>query len=253
MPENQWNPSLYDQNHAFVSRYGLELLTLLDPHPGETILDIGCGTGHLTRAIAEMGAHVVGLDYSPQMIAAARNTYPDIEWVEASASDFSFDTPFDAVFSNAALHWVRDAEQAIVCIAHALKPGGRLVAELGGKGNVATIISTIQQLLWETTAQQREHGWYYPSIGEYAPLLERHGLLVRSARLFDRPTPLDDGKAGLRNWIAMFCSALFDGVPDKEREHIVQQAEQRLRATLFHDGHWYADYRRLRVVAFKEC
>ena len=204
MPTNNWNASLYDQKHSFVSEYGKSLIPLLEPQPGESILDIGCGTGHLTKAIAEAGAHVVGIDSSASMIETARTTYPDIEFLVANARNFSFPTPFDAVFSNAALHWIPEAEEVVHSIATALKPGGRFVAEFGGKGNIATIIFALQQSLREIANIEADFGWYYPSIGEYASLLERHGLMVRMALLFDRPTKLEDGEKGLRNWLQMF-------------------------------------------------
>jgi len=149
MPKNNWNASLYDQKHSFVSEYGKSLIPLLEPQAGESILDIGCGTGHLTKAIAEADAHVVGIDSSASMIETARTTYPDLKFLVADARNFSFPTPFDAVFSNAALHWIPEAEEVVRSIAAALKPGGRFVAEFGGKGNIATIISAFQQSLRE--------------------------------------------------------------------------------------------------------
>ena len=252
MPTNNWNATLYDQKHSFVSEYGKSLIPLLDPQSGESILDIGCGTGHLTNAIAESGAHVIGLDSSASMIEIARTTYPDLEFVVANARNFSFPTPFDAVFSNAALHWIPEAEEVVRSIATALKPGGRFVAELGGKGNVATIISALQQSLREIAGIEADFGWYYPSIGEYTPLLEQYGLTVQLALLFDRPTKLEDGEQGLRNWLLMFCRDILENLPDETRSRVIERTEARARDLLFKEDCWIADYRRLRVVAHKD-
>ena len=142
LPHGQaWDPELYDRNHGFVTHFGIDLLPLLDPQPGERILDWGCGTGHLTAQIAESGADVIGLDSSPEMVAGARAAYPDLSFQPGDAANFSFATPFDAIFSNAALHWIPTPEAVIACVWRALKPGGRFVAESGGKGNAATLIS----------------------------------------------------------------------------------------------------------------
>ena len=177
---------------------------------------------------------------------------PDIEFVVADAADFSFTGPFDAVFSNAALHWVTEAEQAVVRMAQALKQGGRFVVELGGKGNIAAITRAVRDAIWEVLQVEVEYGRYYPSISEYSGLVERHGLLVRSAVLFDRPTKLEAGAQGLRNWIAMFDQGVMRNVPDDKKEQVIRKVEDKTRRILFVDGYWFADYRRLRMVAHKE-
>ena len=248
----KWNASLYDEKHSFVFKYGEEVLALLNPQHGERILDVGCGTGHLTKLIAEAGAEVVGIDNSLEMVEAARAAYPDIEFVVADAADFSFTEPFDAVFSNAALHWVTEAEQAVVCMARALKQGGRFVVELGGKGNVAAITRATREAIWEVLQVEVDYGRYYPSVSEYSGLVERHGLLVRSAILFDRPTKLEAGEQSLRNWIAMFDHGVMSNVPDDKKEQVIRKVEDKTRCILFVDGYWFADYRRLRMVAHKE-
>ncbi len=251
MPDNTWNTALYDQKHNFVFNYGQDLVPLLDPRPGERILDLGCGTGHLTHAIAASGAQVVGIDSSPEMIAAAHAAYPDITFHLMDAREFVFAEPFDAVFSNAVLHWIAEAEQVAQRVAAALKPGGRFVAEFGGKGNVATIIDAMQQAAHEILGITIQFGWYYPSIGEYASLLERQGLETRTALLFDRPTRLEDGAQGFRNWIQMFRGRALQDIPNDARERVMTLAEDKAREKLFYDGNWHADYRRLRVVAVK--
>ena len=195
---------------------------------------------------------MLGLDSSPSMIEVARAAYPELEFILADATNFSLPATFDAVFSNATLHWVIEAEKAIRCIATSLKTGGRLVAEFGGKGNVATIITAIQQSIWELVHIEVNHGWYYPSIGEYTPMLEKYGLAVQSAILFDRPTKLEDGENGLRNWIHMFCASMFRDVPDAMKEQVLHSTEEKVRDRLFMVDHWIADYRRLRIMAAKE-
>ena len=248
---NEWNPALYDQKHSFVFEYGHELLALLQPQPGELILDLGCGTGHLTSQLAQTGARVIGLDSSPSMLTTARQNYPQLEFRLADAAEFSTPEQFDAVFSNAVLHWVTRAEEAVSRIAGALKPQGRFVAEFGGKGNVRQITAAVQSVLHELTGQPISHGWYYPSISEYGSLLEKHGLEVRQAFLFDRPTVLE-GADGMRNWLSMFAEGMFRGLSEELKATALQQIEERLRKTNYRDGSWLADYRRLRIVAVKE-
>ena len=247
---NTWDADDYDGSHAFVYEYGAALLEVLSPAAGERILDLGCGTGHLTAELADAGADVVGLDSAPGMIEEARASYPDLEFVHADARSMTFDGGFDAVFSNAALHWIRDEDQdaVIAAVRDALEPGGRFVAELGGARNVETIVEATVAELADRGYEGRTT-WFFPSVGEYAPRLEDHGFEVRYARLFDRPTELDDGEAGLRRWLEMFGDELLEPVPADEREAVIAGIEDRLRPTLFADGTWTADYRRLRFVA----
>ena len=248
-----WDAALYDNKHSFVWKYGAGVLELLMPQPGERILDLGCGTGHLTAQIAAAGAEVIGIDKSAAMLEEARKQYPDLRFEQADATDFAFDAPFDAIFSNAVLHWVLDAERAVACIARALKPGGRFVAEFGGKGNMKPLIDVVSQAL--EALGYRQNGaasfWYFPSVGEYATLLEQQGLEVASAQLFDRPTPLEGGEEGLRIWLKMFGSPFFLGMPTAQQDMVVQQVEAQLRPIYYREGIWIAPYRRLRVVASK--
>ena len=213
------------------------MLDLLAPQKGERILDLGCGSGQLTAAIADAGATVIGIDSSPEMLAEARSHYPALEFRLGDATDFTVEEPVDAVFSNAVLHWVKNAAGAAACIARALKPGGRLVAEFGGRGNIQPVVYVLHEVLGPV-----ETPWYYPSIGEYATVLEQNGLEPQQAWLIDRPTPVE-GEDGMVDWLAMF--ARF--VP-KDRLHKVAD---RLRATHYKDGVWTLDYRRLRIVARK--
>jgi trans-aconitate methyltransferase len=247
----KWDSSFYDDKHAFVTKYGEGLLELLAPKAGERILDVGCGTGHLTSQIAKTGAAVTGFDSSAEMIAAARAAYPSLHFVVADAADFSFDQPFDAVFSNAALHWVHRAEEAIVCMSRALRSGGRFVVEFGGKGNVQQIYNTLEQTIQELAGIRVNAANYFPSIGDYAPLLERHGIQVASAMLFDRFTRLEDDDDGLGNWIRMFRRAAIEPLSEEMKRAVIERMKERLRDSLYREGAWHADYRRLRIVGYK--
>jgi ubiquinone/menaquinone biosynthesis C-methylase UbiE len=251
MTQQTWDAGLYDRKHGFVSEQGRELVDLLDPKLGERILDVGCGTGDLAAVIAARGAAVVGLDASEEMLTAARAKHPHLELVQGDAADFRFPAPFDGVLSNAALHWVFDADGAVRSIARVLKAGGRFVAEFGGRGNIRAIISAVRKAAAEVAGVDVQHRWYFPSIGQYAGLLERNDLEVRRAALFDRPTPLADGDRGLRTWLTMFWSPLLSAVPAEGAEAVLARAEELLRRQWFRDGTWIADYRRLRVVAVK--
>ncbi|MBI4479573.1 MAG: methyltransferase domain-containing protein [Acidobacteria bacterium] len=249
-----WDAALYDSKHAFVWRYGAELIELLDPKPGERILDLGCGTGHLTYRLAESGARVIGLDRSLAMLSEARRNYPDMQLVAADATRIAFARPFDAVFSNAALHWILDAERAVGFIASCLRPGGRFVAEFGGKGNLRVLQSGFGDALATVGYPEGRH-WnprYFPSIAEYSSLLERHGLAVRSAWLFDRPTPLEGAEEGMRNWIRQFESERLERIAPEKITALMEETERRLRPHLFRNGQWFADYVRLRLVALRQ-
>lgn len=247
-PRQTWDAGLYDDRHAFVWKHGAALLELLAPQPGETVLDLGCGTGHLTAAVASAGARVVGLDQSEEMLVQARAAYPALSFVGGDARDFRFEEPFDAIFSNATLHWVRPPEQAVRSVAGALKPGGRFVAEFGGKGNVAAIVRAMRGAAERLGLSLELPRWFFPSVAEYAAMLEAAGLEVRFASLFDRPTPLQ-GADGLRDWMRMFCAEALQGLPEDRREGFLGAVEEAASATLFQTGGWVADYRRIRILA----
>lgn len=247
-----WNSDLYQDKHAFVWQYGEDLLKLLDPKPGEYILDLGCGTGQLTEKIALTGAEVMGIDSAPAMIEKAKQNYPHLLFAVADARDFQVHQPLDAVFSNATLHWVKEPEKAIACIYQELKPGGRFVAEFGGKGNIQAIAQALHMAL-ETIGINAEtlNPWYFPSIAEYSTLLEQQGFEVAYAMLFARPTFLADKEAGMANWLQMFASNFFVGLSADQQLQVIRQVEQSLKPTLYSEGNWTADYKRLRILAYK--
>ena len=248
----KWNANLYDEKHDFVSKYGEDVIQLLDPQPGEDILDVGCGTGDLTELIRERGANVVGLDNSVEMINKAQEKYPAIDFKVASADSFNFDKKFDAVFSNAALHWVLEKEKAVECIYNCLKKGGRFVAELGGKGNIASIVDALKYSLSKKGFEENANRqvWYFPSLAEYATLLESKGFRVMWCTHFDRPTLLKDND-GIKNWIRMFGKSYLEKLNDDVINSVLQEVEEQMKPTNYKNNQWYADYVRLRVVAMK--
>ena len=248
----KWDSNLYDKKHDFVSKYGEDVIGLLDPKNGEEILDLGCGTGDLSELIREKGATVTGIDSSKEMIEAAKQKYPLIDFQVKSATDFSFDKKFDAVFSNAALHWILEKEKAVKQINTCLKPNGRFVAEMGGRENVANIINALKKSLINHgfTDSSQKKMWYFPSLSEYASLLEGNSFRVIFATHFDRETLLKDDN-GIKNWLQMFARSYLEGLPEDKVENILEEVEQQLKSTNYRDGKWYADYKRLRIVALK--
>lgn len=250
---NEWNPALYESGHAFVWKMADEVFLLLNPQPGERILDVGCGTGQLSARIAASGAGVVGIDSSEEMVRQARANYPGFDARLADVTNLSLGERFDAVFSNAALHWVPRAEAAVERIAAHLKVGGRFAAEFGGMGNVRTILAGMTSVL-DRRGYAMRNPWYFPSVGEYSSLLERHGFVVRRAELADRWTPTEGGENGIRQWIEMFGKHLVSAAPAEKLPEILTEFEEAARPALYRDGVWAVDYRRIRVLAeYKGC
>ena len=252
--EKTWNAAQYDDKNAFVWKHGRGVIELLAPQSGERILDLGCGTGHLTNQISQAGTEIIGIDKSDTMIEEARRLYPELRFEVADGTDFSFAEPFDAVFSNAAIHWMKDQRAVARCIWNALKHGGRFVAEFGGKGNIASIRKALTAAVTSVgeVINAEPFARYYPAIGEYAALLEEQGFRVTYAAHFDRPTKLDNGDLGLRNWLLTFTDNVIESLPPHKRDPVIKDVEQRLRGDLFRDGSWFADYRRLRIAAKRE-
>ncbi|MEH7082243.1 methyltransferase domain-containing protein [Neobacillus drentensis] len=250
MTKDSWNASLYDQEHAFVSHFGGALLQWLEPKRGEKILDLGCGTGDLANQMNQLGATIIGIDKSENMVKQAQQKYPGLTFRVQDAATMYYRDEFDAVFSNATLHWVKTPKQTLQSIYQALKPGGRFIAEFGGKGNVQKITDELIHQL-RASYQTEQFPWYYPSIGEYTSLMEQVGFRVTHAQHFDRPTPLN-GENGLRNWIKMFATSMLEGLAPETKERIITEATQNLREVLYQNGTWVADYKRIRVLGVKE-
>lgn len=253
--ENPWDSALYDESFNIITRLGAGVLDLLAPRPGERIVDLGCGTGDLTAQIAAAGAEVIGIDAAEAMIVRARERFPQLRFEVARGQDFVVESPVDAVFSSAALHWMSPPEDVAASVFRALKPGGRFVAEMGGDGNIATIIAALKRALAEEGIpwERVRNPWYFPSIGQYASLLERIGFEVAQMHLFDRPTPLDDCPNGIADWVRMFGGDFLAVVPPERQSAFQNRVSELTRPALFHDGRWLGDYRRLRFEASKRA
>ena len=243
-----WHPERYARHARFVSDYGESLLDLLDAQPGERVLDLGCGDGVLTRKIADLGAIVVAIDASEAQVAGARAAGLDAQVADGQALDF--EAEFDAIFSNAALHWMTDAEAVIDGIWRALKPGGRVIAEMGGGHNVAVITAALIAALERRGLDgQAAHPWYFPSVEEHRLLLEARGFRVESIELFERLTPLPGEMA---HWLETFAESFLVQVAPAERPVLMEEVAEALRPHLCDaEGRWMADYVRLRFVAVK--
>ncbi len=250
-PRDQWKPDLYDDKHSFVWKLGTSVIEVLAPRQRERILDIGCGLGQLTAQIAETGADVVGIDSSMAMIEEARRLHPQLEFQLGDAECLDTAEPFDAVFSNAALHWLKQPEKAVESMAGALRPSGRLAVEFGGDGNVRHLVTAIETASHSLLGHVLPHPWYFPSIAAFSSLLEAHGLEVTMAMLIDRPTLLE-GTDGLRNWVHMFGQHWLSQIPTDRHDEFFSYLEEMARPNLFQDSHWFADYRRIRVAARKK-
>lgn len=249
----QWNSNLYDNKHDFVFKFGEELVELLAPQPKEKILDLGCGTGYLTNVIAQSGAEVMGIDNSPEMISKAAGEYPELDFRVLPATDFHFDNYFNAIFSNAVLHWVLDKEMAARCMFESLQSNGRLAIEFGGKDNVKNIVAALRQVLLKHGYAKNAalQMWYFPSLAEYSAILENQGFIVNYAVYFNRETALNDDANGIKDWIRMFGSTFLNGIDNYEADVLLTEIQDVLKATNYYNNTWYADYKRLRIVATK--
>ena len=250
----QWDVNRYITQHDFVTNYGYDVIDLLAPIAKEVILDLGCGNGELSAKIAEQCHRVYGIDFAQSMIDQAKRDYPHIDFAQHDGERvFPFtDHIFDAVFSNAALHWMHNAEAVIQNIKRVLKPEGRFVFEMGGKGNVDQVLKAINIATTEFGVSEFNAFNYYPSVSEYSALLEANGFRVTFAIHFDRPTLLKS-EEGLRNWVKMFRNDILSKIESKNHETFLQTVEALAKPSQYKEGHWYADYVRLRMVAIKEA
>jgi trans-aconitate methyltransferase len=249
MTEQRWDPRTYAQHARFVSDLGAGVVELLAPRPGERILDLGCGDGALTEKLVAAGASVVAVDASEEQVAGARSRGLDARVARAEALPFA--AGFDAVFSNAALHWMRDASAVLASVYRALRPGGRFVAEMGGAGNVAAIRGALVEALDRRGIDGAGLDLLFlPTAEEYRALLEAHRFAVRTISLFARPTPLP---GELSAWLETFAQSFLRAVPDGDRARLIEEVSAALRPRLYQADHgWVADYVRLRFSAVKE-
>jgi len=242
----KWDPDQYAQHARFVSDLGGPVVDLLDPQPGERVLDLGCGDGALTDRLVSAGCEVVAVDSSPEQVWAALERGLDARVEDAST--LSVDGLFDAVFSNAALHWIKDPQPVIVNVWNALRPGGRFVAEFGGAGCVATIREALAVELSERGVDAKHlDPWYFPTTEDYGARLESQGFRVDSNILFPRPTPLP---SDVRIWLEIFAQPYLNSVVEPDRMSLIEAVRTRLEPQLRHaKGAWVVDYVRLRVAA----
>ena len=241
-----WTAADYERNGRFVQELARPVLALLAAKPGMRILDLGCGDGALTVDIAASGADVLGVDLSDDLLDAARKR--GLTVAKADGHLLNFDREFDAVFSNAALHWMRKPAMVIVGVARALKLGGGFVGEMGGHGNVAAIATAMR-------AVGARHGgdpalvapWLFPTVGEYGRLLETGGFAIESIALVPRPTPL---KTGMKGWLETFGRSFFEQFAEPVRTEVLNEAIELLCPSLCDEnGDWTADHIRLRFAA----
>jgi SAM-dependent methyltransferase len=239
---SKWDAADYARVGAFVAELGGAALDLLDPRPGEQILDIGCGEGTLTKKIIDRGSAVLGIDNSPEMIAAARAN--GIDAVLLDVADMTFVSEFDAAFSNATLHWVLEKARAAHAIFRALKPGGRFAGEMGGEGNLKTLREALdEELIIRGYVPPIEASNWYASPEEFAAVYEAAGFCQLDARLIERPTPIEHGVAA---WVTTFRKGWLDRaeVPDEVRGEIAAAVADRIGSNV-------ADYVRLRFIMRK--
>lgn len=245
----QWDAKGYTDNFSFVHKYGEDVLELIDAKAGSLAVDLGCGNGALTEKLAERNYRVLGVDASADMIGTAKSLHPELDFKVADALEFELSDKADVIFSNAVFHWIDSdkQEQMIEHISGQLKPGGQLVCEFGGKGCAEAIHSTLEKnfakrgLIYPRT-------FYFPSIGEYSPILEKFGLRVEYAVLFDRPTE-QQTENGLEDWIRMFVKKPFENMDTETQDAIIHETVDMLRPVLYHNGKWFVDYVRIRIKA----
>jgi trans-aconitate methyltransferase len=248
MQAQTWRPENYKTHASFVSQGGTSVVDLLHVRSGERILDVGCGEGSLAEKLKGLGAEVVGVDSSPSMIEATKSR--GINALVMSGDSLTFDSEFDAVFSNAALHWIPNYEGVVRSVFSALKPGGRFVGEFGAHGNIKCIVEAMERVVEANPEFGRfENPWFFPTVTEYSAALRAGGFQVDHIETFPRPTPLT---TGIKEWLKIFADHAISGLSENQTTRFLNEVEEMVRPYLYtaEDG-WVADYVRLRFVATK--
>lgn len=246
-----WKTDEYGKKFSFVGEYGKGLVSLLSAGKGARVLDLGCGRGELTAYLRSLGYDAEGMDASESQLEEAKRLFPEIKFFRGDITEFSTDRLYDAVFSNAVLHWI-DAEKqktALVNVCKALKRGGEFVAEMGGKGNAEIIHSALKDEIMRRGGEYR-HAFFFPDEKEYGDLLKECGFEVKYIARFDRPTPLC-GQDGIADWIEMFAAYELSALNEKDKRDAAVAAQKRCEKKLLSSSGWTADYVRLRFKAVK--
>ena len=244
---NKWNSSKYKNHANFVSDMAVDLIEVLNPKKDETILDLGCGDGTLAIQIKQNCKSIVAVDLSTDMVEKTKSL--GIKAYVMNATNLDFENKFDAVFSNAVLHWVKQSKLAVQNINKVLKPNGRFIAEFGGCKNINTIVEAIQEVF----SQNKDFGtfnnpWYFPTKKEYKNILEQNGFEVKDINLTTRPTPIDD----ISNWLSIFANGIISHLNKEQKETFLSQTKYILENKLYSkENGWVLDYVRIRVEAKK--
>lgn len=247
--KNNWDSEKYTDHFQFVHKYGEGVADLLTVPEGSFVLDLGCGNGAITQKLKEKGFRVLGIDASESMLEKAKELHPDLDFRLDDACAFRLEKKADAIFSNAVFHWIDDHDRLVRNISSNLKTGGQLVFEFGGKGCADTVHHALEKA-FANRGLKYVNRFHFRSIGEFAPILEKHGFRVEYASLYDRPTE-QIGENGLANWIHMFVGSAFEGVDAVTRDEIISQTEKICRPKLYINGKWYVDYVRIQMKAVK--
>lgn len=245
----EWKSELYDTSQAFVSEYGKDLISLVPKKTG-SILDLGCGTGDLTQKLNEFCNQVIGIDGSKEMIATARSKYPNLHFDVMDACQIPWQNEFDVIFSNAVFHWIPNQKLLLEKIIRALKENGLLICEFGASGNISQIETAYRTVL-KSYQNHYENPFFFPTVEAYSHLLREAGFTIEKIYDYDRPTPLPDGKNGLRKWMLQFFSESLSVYDPDQQNHIFEDVEQLLFEKMYNGTTWTADYRRIRVVSRK--
>ncbi len=250
----KWDGNFYDEKHAYVSRYGSPLLDLLPvSRESKLLLDLGCGTGDLTKKIADLGFAVKGIDQSADMIKKAKEKYGNINFAAGDIREIDFHEEVDVVFSNATFHWIKETEELMANIWRTLKPKGELIFEMGGAGNIKIILEGIYQALeyFNFPQNKKNNPWRFLSPEDLTEILKKQGFVIHQMDYFERPTELEQGERGLENWLMMFASFFFDNFQQATLKEAIAYIEEKTKPFLYEKNCWHADYKRLRVRAEK--
>lgn len=247
MTNQSWKAEEYSNHASFVSGLGSPVVELLNPQLGETILDLGCGDGKLASKMEEDGAVVIGIDSSDSMVRSAQSK--GIQAYVESGEKLSYANKFDAVFSNAALHWMRDYNSVLEGVYKALKSPGRFIGEFGGKGNIAYLREAMREVYQAEGFGTYSDPWFFPSPEQYASALRSAGFSVEYIELIPRPTPL---ATGVVEWLRIFADHLLGELSPDEAQRFLVKVEEKVRPQLYSSSQgWVADYVRIRFAAHK--